>query len=265
MPDHNERQPIESGQDNNVQKRKASSPPHAEHESSTSPKRNKLDDNVNGKDAPSRPASIPKDRSTDRRPSASQEERNRGRRLYGGLLNTLSGTTTNTQQKRRQEIERRQQAKVSQQRVEDDKHRQEKLAKLNTARKVEQIKFDEQVAFEYASNGTFFAHCKDSQIKKQKETIEEQIQDAEIIVGREVADFKQRKEERLRALGVALEPPTPEPEKTPRKTVDDRPTDIPQPDSTNHAPPQTDKVGHERESDETGDVMVEEAEDTVIY
>lgn len=80
-----------------------------------------------------------------------------------------------------------------------------------------------------------------------------------------MADFKQRKAQRLRALGVAVEPPTPEPEKTPRKTVDERPTDISQSDSTNHAPSQIDKVGHERESDETGDVMVEEAEDTVIY
>lgn len=140
-----------------AQKRKASSPPHAEQQSAVSPKRNKVDNHATEKNASSRSLPAPKDRSADRRQSASQEERNRGRRLYGGLLNTLSGTTTNSHQKRRQEIERRQQAKVSQQQVENDKHRQEKLAKLNTARKVEQIKFDEQVVRRYPLR--FFQYC----------------------------------------------------------------------------------------------------------
>lgn len=102
--------------------------------------------------------------------------------------------------------------------------------------------------------------------EKQKDIIEEQIQDAEDTIDREASDFKRRKEQRLRALGVTVEPPMSEPKEAPSKAVvDDRPTDISQSDSTNHAPSQPDKVGHERESDETGDVMVEEAEDTVIY
>lgn len=133
-----------------AQKRKAVSPPPTENDVVVSPKRNKVaDGGATTKDAPDVSSQIPKDRgadrSADRRQSASQEERRRGKRLYGSLLNTLSQTTTNSQQKRRQEIERRQQAKVSQQRVEDDKQRQEKLSRLNSARKVEQIKFDEQV------------------------------------------------------------------------------------------------------------------------
>lgn len=148
-----ESKPAELEQDHDkAQKRKASSPPHAEQESAVSPKRNKIDNNATEKSTSSRSLPASKDRSADRRQSASQEERNRGRRLYGGLLNTLSGTTTNSHQKRRQEIERRQQAKVSQQQIENDKHRQEKLAKLNTARKVEQIKFDEQVVRQPPSN-----------------------------------------------------------------------------------------------------------------
>lgn len=57
----------------------------------------------------------------------------------------------------------------------------------------------------------------------------------------------------------------PESKETPRKTANDSFAEISQPDSTNHAPPQAAKVGHERESEENGDVMVEEAEDTVIY
>ena len=104
--------------------------------------------------------------------------------------------------------------------------------------------------------------------EQQKDTIEDQIQDAEDAIDQEVADFKRRQEERLVALGVAAEPPTPsmpEPKETPRKTANDRSGEISQPDPTNRAPPQAAKVGHERESDENGDIMVEEAEDTVIY
>ncbi len=140
-----ESKPIELDQTHSMaQKRKASSPLPAEKDPAVSPKRSKVDRDATERDT-SRSTHALKDRSTDRRQSASQEERNRGRRLYGSLLNTLSQTTTNSHQKRRQEIERRQQAKVTQQRAEDDKHSQEKLARLNIARKVEQVKFDEQV------------------------------------------------------------------------------------------------------------------------
>jgi len=61
------------------------------------------------------------------------------------LINTLSQTTSNAQQKRRLEIERRQQERAQQQRAEDDRRRAEKRAKLHHSRKVEQIKFDEKV------------------------------------------------------------------------------------------------------------------------
>ena len=103
--------------------------------------------------------------------------------------------------------------------------------------------------------------------EQQKEIIEDQIQDAEDATDREASDFKRRKAERLGASVAAGSPapPTLEPKQTLRKTADDRPTEVSQPDSTNHTAPQAVKVGHERESDETGDVMVEEAEDTVIY
>lgn len=75
----------------------------------------------------------------------SQEEKKRGKRLFGGLLNTLSQTTSSSHQKKRLEIERRQHAKAQQQRVEDDKRRTEKLERVRRARMIGQIKFDEQV------------------------------------------------------------------------------------------------------------------------
>lgn len=85
------------------------------------------------------------ERDRGRRESYSQEEKKRGRRLFGGLLSTLSQTTANSQQKRRLEIEKKQQEKAVKQKTEDDKRRMEKLAKLDKVRKIEQVRFDEQV------------------------------------------------------------------------------------------------------------------------
>ncbi|KAM0562269.1 hypothetical protein ACHAPJ_002716 [Fusarium lateritium] len=81
----------------------------------------------------------------DRRRLATQEEKKRGKRLFGGLLSTLSQTTGSTQQKRRLEIERRQQERLQKQRVEDDKLREEKRARVTEVRKGEQVGFDEEV------------------------------------------------------------------------------------------------------------------------
>ncbi|KAG5917066.1 hypothetical protein E4U42_007399 [Claviceps africana] len=90
-----------------------------------------------------RPSS--QDTSRDRRESAIQEEKKRGRRLFGGLLSTLSQTSTNSHHKRRQEIERRQQERLQRQREQDDQKRAEKLSKIREARLMEQVDFQEQV------------------------------------------------------------------------------------------------------------------------
>jgi hypothetical protein len=73
------------------------------------------------------------------------EEKKRGQRLFGGLLSTLSRKTDTSQQKKRQEIERRQQERAQVHKIEDDKRRAEKLANLHHVRKIEQVKWDEQV------------------------------------------------------------------------------------------------------------------------
>lgn len=94
----------------------------------------------------SRQAAFPDKERNRRRPEVNRdEEKKRGKRLFGGLLSTLSQTTTNSQQKRRQEIEKRQQEKATKQKIEDDKRRTERLAKLDRIRKIEQVRFDEQV------------------------------------------------------------------------------------------------------------------------
>lgn len=80
------------------------------------------------------------------RKNVSLEEKKRGRRLFGGLLNTLSQTTpNNSQQKRRKEIERRQQERVQQQRVEDDRRRTDLLAERRRFRDAKQVDFEERM------------------------------------------------------------------------------------------------------------------------
>lgn len=125
------------------QKRKASpSGPDGDDDSSNSPKRIRRDSETAGNGSVrSPPAPAP----LDRRQNASVEEKKRGKRLFGGLLSTLSQTNNSSSQKRRTEIERRQQARVSQQKAEDDKHREARLAKLKAARRQEQIEWEEQV------------------------------------------------------------------------------------------------------------------------
>jgi hypothetical protein len=81
----------------------------------------------------------------DRRKNATQEEKRRGKRLFGGLLSTLSQTSGSVQQKRRLEIERKQQERLQKQNIEEDKLREEKRLRLTEIRRGEQIAFDEEV------------------------------------------------------------------------------------------------------------------------
>lgn len=80
-----------------------------------------------------------------RRPSVTQEDKDRGKRLFGGLISALNQTGSSTQQKRRQEIEHRQQLKMREKTAEEDKRRAEKKAELHKTRMEQQIHLDEQV------------------------------------------------------------------------------------------------------------------------
>ncbi|KAK6599243.1 hypothetical protein H4I96_08447 [Botrytis cinerea] len=80
----------------------------------------------------------------ERRRSSVQEERKRGQRLFGGLLNTLNQSTPNGQQKRRQEIEARQKERAAQRKAEAEDRKIEKAASLKAVRVVEQVKFQEE-------------------------------------------------------------------------------------------------------------------------
>jgi hypothetical protein len=76
------------------------------------------------------------------------EEKKRGRRLFGGLLSTLSQTNRNAarQPSKKLETERRHLERTVHKRAdEDDKASVIKLADLSRLRQIAQIKFDEEV------------------------------------------------------------------------------------------------------------------------
>lgn len=275
-----------------AQKRKASSSPAPpEYAVSKSPKRTRLDD-TNGDDTgkangsarsspPPPPArrESPKGQLASRRKETSQEEeRKRGKRLFGGLLSTLSQTTSSSQQRKRQEIERRQQAKATQKRAEDDHQREEKLSRLKAVRKAEQIRFDERVMHTRHSHlletARFLQTSTEPKIfylpwestADQQDTIKDQIRDAESLIAEEVREFKQRKEKRLQDLGIPVKPSerTTEPEQTVGKTDAETLPNPPPTESTNPPSTHTNKVGQDKETDEAGDVVVED-EDAVLY
>ncbi|KAF7545636.1 hypothetical protein G7Z17_g9023 [Cylindrodendrum hubeiense] len=141
----------------------------------------------------------------DRRKSATQEEKKRGKRLFGGLLSTLSQKTGNTQQKRRLEIERRQQERQQKQRVEDEKERSEKLSRLTGIRRSEQVVFDEEVMRNKHSKmlamAKFLRTKAHPQIcylpwkltQDQEDEIGDQLQSAKATIEKELEAFDARK------------------------------------------------------------------------
>lgn len=210
------------------------------------------------------PVATPAAPASERRRNFSQEEKKRGQRLFGSLLSTLSQTSSSSQQKKRLEIERRQQEKAQQQRDEYDRRRVEQLAKLHTARKIEQLKFEEQVMQSRHSNMLAMAHHLQTQSEPkiyyrpwelsgdQENTIKEQLHRVQEVIEKESQDFKLGGEQRLKDLGA---------------TVGEA---VPCGDANNRAPAQSssssNKTGsHDKDHDEPGDVMVEAEEDTVIY
>ncbi|KAH9892937.1 hypothetical protein F4778DRAFT_748924 [Xylariomycetidae sp. FL2044] len=290
--DHELKQNTEASEDHTTsQKRKASSPPKDQDDSTNSPKRAKHDQDDDANDKHNGSVPEPNGSRPDRHARALQEEKKRGKRLFGGLLNTLSQTTSNSQQKRRQEIERRQQARVHQQRAEDDKHRQERLSKLRDVRRAEQLKFDERVMRTRHANMRATARFLQTRSRPriyylpweltedQEDIIKDQIHDVESVIQREHDDFKRRKEQKMKEMGIEPRSPTPEVKEPVGKYVVDNepPTDNPLPDrspspapsTANHhsAHTATTKAvdGQEKEADRADDVMIEGDEDTVIY
>ncbi|KAL2164458.1 hypothetical protein VTH06DRAFT_3674 [Thermothelomyces fergusii] len=211
------------------------------------------------------------------RRNISLEEKKRGQRLFGGLINTLSRTASATQQQRRLEIERRQHERAKQRRAEDERRRIEKLERLRKTREIEQVKLDERAYY-----------LPWELTREQEDIISDQVRAAEETIERERREFRIRKEQRLRALGVTPPPrsPSPAPQQAER-THEPEPSSGPQsgprseeatvgepkrppqdanPDAA--APPGSPKArdSHShKDHDEHGDEIMQDEEDVVIY
>ncbi|KAK4106499.1 hypothetical protein N658DRAFT_512331 [Parathielavia hyrcaniae] len=251
-----------------------------------------------------------------RRPSAgggpsgrrniSLEEKKRGQRLFGGLVSALNRSSSGTQHQKRLEIERRQHEKANQRRAEDEKRRIEKLEQLQRTRQIEQVKLDEQVM--RTRHSSMLAKARSLQTKskpklyylpweatkEQEDIISDQVRAAEELIDRERRNFRESKEQRLKALGVSPPPrsPSPPPRQQPKQQPEPAPETIhePQletvpnsgaeeatvgepkpaprdtnPDAVAPTPSRARSPHHDKDHDENGDEMVQDEEDIVIY
>ncbi|KAK2070339.1 hypothetical protein P8C59_004840 [Phyllachora maydis] len=184
-----------------------------------------------------------------------QEEKKRGRRLFGGLLHTLSQPASNSgQQKRRQDAERRQLEKAQNQRVEDDKRRLERLSNILHIRETEQVKFHDEVIqrqnVKARTLARFLCTKADPSLyyvpwkltPSQEATLDRQEQDAEDLSMRSTQTISRPKETSPGNVGQLSEP------KSLRDTNKDKEAPL--------------KTSHEKEHDEGGDEMVQDNEDS---
>jgi hypothetical protein len=139
---------MEGRRESGASKRK-SSPERASDQEDGSPKRLKREASPEPRRSPTqgRRDSAPRAGLDDsmRGASASQEEKKRGKRLFGGLLSTLSQTTTNSHQRKRVDIERRQLERQQRQKEEDAHRKSESSARFHEIRVKEQVVFEDKV------------------------------------------------------------------------------------------------------------------------
>ncbi|KAI2789470.1 hypothetical protein POX_d04961 [Penicillium oxalicum] len=147
--------------------------------------------------------SVP-DRPTERRPNRQgrEEDRKRGQRLFGGLLGTLSQSSTTAAQKRRADIEKRQQDKLKSQADEYDGLKKRRKERRDLIRKKETPFYEQEAMRTRHETLIAMAHSlktrtepvlyyKPWQLRPGDEAIiQEQIQEAEATIAREVAAFE---------------------------------------------------------------------------
>ncbi|KAJ5371286.1 uncharacterized protein N7496_007378 [Penicillium cataractarum] len=150
-------------------------------------------------------ASAP-DRPAERRPNRQgrEEDRKRGQRLFGGLLGTLSQSSTSAAQKRRADIEKRQQDKLKSQADEYDELKKRRRERRDVIRRKEKPFYEREAMQTRHSNLVAMAHFlktrtepvlyyKPWQLRSgDEDVIREQIEEAEAKVAREVAEFDAR-------------------------------------------------------------------------
>ncbi|TWU76677.1 hypothetical protein ED733_000162 [Metarhizium rileyi] len=262
--------------DDSSLKRKASLGDSDSDSSSFYAKRQRHDDRL----SPRHRRSSVQEHPQERRESATQEEKKRGKRLFGGLLSTLSQTSTNSQHKRRQEIERRQQERIQKQRDEDDQKRSEKVAKVKEARMVEHIDFEGQVMRNKHSKLLALAQFMKTKAQPaiyylpwkrtadQEDLIDAQVRSAKATIAKEEEEFKMKRERHLDRY---------QPRRVSYASVETSGLErLESTDAGQHGEGRRDQelakkddehkpAQHHDPHDESGDVVVEADEDTVIY
>ncbi|KAJ8068002.1 hypothetical protein OCU04_003580 [Sclerotinia nivalis] len=216
----------------------------------------------------------------ERRRSSVQEERKRGQRLFGGLLNTLNQSTPNGQQKKRQEIEARQKERAAQRKVEAEDKRKEMIANLRAVRMVEQVKFQEESMQIRHTNMLAIArflstetepklYYKPWQLSARNEaTIKAQVEKVEILIEEEKSEWARRHQERgpkaeeeseVKVMSDVMmgEPHTESPSSSNIDTTN--------PISALAAQSSQVKTEKDNLEEHNGEVVVEAEEDTVIY
>ncbi|KAF5550874.1 peroxin 26 [Fusarium mexicanum] len=208
----------------------------------------------------------------DRRKNATQEEKRRGKRLFGGLLSTLSQTSGSVQQKRRLEIERRQQDRLQKQNIEEDRLREEKRLRLTEIRRGEQLTLDEEVMHSKHTKMLAMAPYLRTKSRphiyylpwkltaEQEDTIDDQIRQTKVTIEREVEGLNARKGQQAKGGRQPLETTAPS-----REDLDHDSKGMNGPDKSPHGQEKLIQASNHDHHDEAADVLEEADEDMVIY
>jgi len=220
-----------------------------------------------------------------RRKSSAIEEKQRGKRLFGGLLSALSRTTPDGSQKRREEAEKRQAAKAQQLEVEAKAREAEMLEKRAKLRKAQQIKWDENSMRTRHANMLAIANFLPTRSKPKlyykpwkllpanEDRIKAQKVEVDALVGREIDDFYNQHPHLARPEKVVPDESEPEGDRkandTSKETEGEPEAESPSvsnaPVDTTNIPVQEQAAEKELIEEHNGEVVVEGEEDTVIY
>lgn len=141
-------------------------------------------------------------------PTSGNEEKNRNRRLFGGLLSTLSASSSkpSSAHKRRDEIEQRQRERLKRDDEEIAETRRRKREELDRARRTEQKRWDEQSLKVRHANMRAMAGCLRTETEPriywrpwemrtdEEERIKRQKVEAEELISREIEEKAQKDE-----------------------------------------------------------------------
>ncbi|EGY15078.1 hypothetical protein VD0002_g2176 [Verticillium dahliae] len=239
----------------------------------------------------------PDDRGRRANATSKDEEKKRGKRLFGGLLGTLNQSGGGAQLKRRREIEQRQQERVQRQKLEAEKRSAERLSRITQVRRAEQINFEEKVMKTRHANLLARAHSLQTKsepriyyqpwkfTRAQDDILDDQIADAKATIAREVEEFALRRNQHDRAHGhrrlstsqydkkepdaAARSAPPPAPSTVPSDVTGSASAAVTLPvpaEATNEPSVAKSVPMHDaHQQDEPGDDVVEAEEDTVMY